>query len=57
MTQTQESNNGQVVLGFCPYCKEEVVEGEPDTIVRKHKAWHEFCWEQKHNRPKECKFK
>ena len=49
--------NGNEIIGWCPYCREEIIRNAPDTIVRKHKAWHEFCWEQKHNRPKECKFK
>ena len=55
MTQTQESN-GEIVLGYCPHCKFVVIEGKPDTKIIKRKPWHEFCWEQKHNRPKECKF-
>lgn len=56
--QMQRSNeeNGKEVLGFCSYCKREVIKDAPDTLIRKHKAWHEFCWEQKYNRPKECKF-
>ena len=56
MSQSNEEINGEEILGYCKYCKREVIKGLPDSIIRRKKVYHEFCWEQEHNRPKELKF-
>ena len=56
MSQSNEETNGEVLLGYCSYCHKEVYEGRQDTLIRHKKPYHEFCWEQKYNRPKELKF-
>ena len=54
--QQRNEKNGKEILGFCHYCKGEVYKDADDTLIRRHKPYHQFCWEQQYNRPKELKF-
>jgi len=50
----EELENQYNIIGFCDYCKDPIVRGEPYVVFEKEgkkEMYHQFCWEQKNSLP------
>lgn len=54
--ENNESWDESTIVGYCHYCKREVMLQDPEARIGRKKVYHGFCWEQEHDHRKPLKF-